>query len=75
MKLLLAALLAVTVPSAVQPTTEVSSQEECQGRAATITGSPGEAVSGTTGADVIVSNGAETVDAISGSLPVRGTTG
>ena len=41
--------------------------DTCQGRSATVVGTPGEPLEGTTGNDVIVSNGATTVSALEGN--------
>ena len=59
--------LSAGVAQAVQP--ERAAGEEpatCRGLAATIVGSPGETVEGTPHADVIVTNGAEEVEAGAG---------
>ena len=46
--------------------TATAAIETCQGQAATIVGTPGGRVTGTEGADVIVTNGATRVDALGG---------
>ena len=46
--------------------TAAAAGETCQGQAATIVGTPGGQVTGTEGADVIVTNGAIRVDALGG---------
>ena len=47
--------------------------ETCQGQAATIVGTPGGQITGTEGADAIVTNGATRVDALGGDDLVCGT--
>ena len=49
--------------------------ETCQGQAATIVGTPGSRITGTAGADVIVTNGAARVDAPGGNDVVCATGG
>ncbi|GAB3024348.1 hypothetical protein GCM10011376_09790 [Nocardioides flavus (ex Wang et al. 2016)] len=46
--------------------TAAAAGETCQGQAATIVGTPGSRITGTEGADVIVTNGATRVDALGG---------
>ncbi|MET0523061.1 MAG: hypothetical protein ABW156_14030, partial [Jiangellaceae bacterium] len=46
--------------------TAAAAGETCQGQAATIIGTPGGQITGTEGADVIVTNGATRVDALGG---------
>ena len=46
--------------------TAAAAGETCQGQAATIVGTPGGQITGTEGADVIVTNDARRVDALGG---------
>ena len=46
--------------------TATAAGETCQGQAATIVGTPGGQITGTEGADVIVTNDATRVDALGG---------
>jgi hypothetical protein len=50
----------------VPMSTATAAAETCQGRPATIVGNPGGQITGTEGADVIVTNGATRVDALGG---------
>ena len=58
-----AALLGLTL---LVPTSAGAAGETCQGRPATIVGTPGQSVAGTEGADVIVTEGASRVNALGG---------
>ncbi len=53
--------------------TATAAAETCQGQAATIVGTPGGQITGTEGADVIVTNGAMRVDALGGDDRVCAT--
>ena len=53
--------------------TATAAGETCQGRAATIVGTPGGQIVGTEGADVIVTNGATHIDALGGDDVVCAT--
>ncbi len=53
--------------------TATAAGETCQGQAATIVGTPGGRITGTEGADVIVTNGATHVDALGGDDVVCAT--
>jgi Ca2+-binding RTX toxin-like protein len=55
--------------------TATAAGETCQGQPATIVGSPGGTITGTEGADVIVTNGATRVDALGGDDRVCATGG
>ena len=59
-------LLVVAITTAPSPTVAHATAEACHGRVATFVGTPGGALMGTDGPDVMVTNGASSVDAAGG---------